>query len=84
MIKILNISALIIILSACAPVKKVDWISTTNDHPWIINNPVSLKKGAATDAKIVIRSDQTRQTVDGFGGCFNELGWEALNILNGE
>ena len=81
MIKILNIIILLIVLSACAPIKKIEWISTTNDHPWLINKSVQLKN-AKTKAEIVIKTDQTLQTIDGFGGCFNELGWEALNILD--
>ena len=29
----------------------------------------------------MIYPENKQQEVDGFGGCFNELGWEALNLL---
>ncbi len=29
-----------------------------------------------------IRTADAAQTIDGFGGCFNELGWRALSVLN--
>jgi glucosylceramidase len=80
--RILNTILLFAILSACNPVRKTEWISTTNDNPWSSNQPLSLKNGTSAKAVVIIRTDQTRQAVDGFGGCFNELGWEALTILN--
>lgn len=33
-------------------------------------------------ADIQIDVDQKQQVIDGFGACFNELGWEALKILD--
>ncbi|MBN2806229.1 MAG: hypothetical protein JXR22_06185, partial [Prolixibacteraceae bacterium] len=31
--------------------------------------------------KVEILIDQPMQTIDGFGGCFNEMGWEVLQTL---
>ena len=31
---------------------------------------------------ITVCADKRRQTIEGFGGCFNEKGWEALSALN--
>lgn len=31
--------------------------------------------------KIELELDATEQTIDGFGACFNEMGWDALNML---
>ena len=33
---------------------------------------------------VEINRDQTEQTIQGFGGCFNEKGWEALKLLPDE
>jgi glucosylceramidase len=33
---------------------------------------------------ITVYPNKSRQTIDGFGGCFNEKGWEALSVLNEE
>lgn len=34
------------------------------------------------DADLLVREDATFQTMRGFGGCFNELGWVALSALS--
>ena len=31
---------------------------------------------------LAINTSATRQTMEGFGGCFNEKGWDALSVLN--
>jgi O-Glycosyl hydrolase len=50
------------------------WVSTTQDEPWRQSKAIDKKgNGAALDVSAL--SDQA---VDGFGGCFNELGWAAL------
>lgn len=80
--KLLLVIALLVMLFACSPVRTINWISTTNDSPWVSNQPAMLIKGTSAMAGVIIRTDQARQTIDGFGGCFNELGWEALTILS--
>ena len=35
----------------------------------------------AAPLQVEIDRDQTEQTIPGFGGCFNEKGWEALELL---
>lgn len=55
----------------------VVWISSTADKPWQnMPEPVSGAPEAAPTVRI--DPDKTYQTIDGFGGCFNELGWVAL------
>lgn len=57
---------------------------TTQEHaPW---RDVSdtVRSGPMTswlDMDVMLQPDQTFQTIDGFGGCFNELGWVALSAL---
>lgn len=63
---------------ACSPGQEVEWVSTTNDQPWVTETQVSSLAG---ETVIEISPDSTRQSIDGFGGCFNELGWEALQTL---
>lgn len=72
--KLLLAIALLVMLFACSPVRTINWISTTNDSPWVSNHPAILKKGTSAMAGVIIRTDQTRQTIDGFGGCFNLYG----------
>lgn len=53
------------------------------------NKEVSHKQNSAVwhkakrnlDADIVINKNKTYQTIEGWGGCFNEKGWHALRYL---
>jgi len=62
--------------------QSVRWICSTQSTPWVETNPPApsaIRDDAPYD--LVIRPDQPRQTIDGWGGCFNELGWQALQVL---
>lgn len=72
------------ILTSCSTSEKVQWVSTTNNQPWVEVSTSALQTANAGSATIEIAPDSARQIVDGFGGCFNELGWDALNTLNEE
>ena len=56
------------------------WIMTTPDAPWqtgtITENPSCSDRLTLTGKE--------EQTFEGFGGCFNELGWIALQTLEPE
>ena len=68
---------------ACA--QNVWWISSTGKNLWCTNEALRLKSAgssAAFDAEIL--PGEKHQTIDGWGGCFNELGWDALQVLNPE
>ncbi len=69
---------------ACKPTQKAEWVSTTSDSPWVKNPVLVVNAGQSTETSIVIPLDSAKQIVDGFGGCFNELGWEALGTLTEE
>jgi glucosylceramidase len=42
---------------------------------------VKWEKG---DAETVVETGRTLQTIEGFGSCFNELGWTSLSLLSDE
>lgn len=68
--------------AATLPSVSLRWICTTEQARWQERTaePVPAGTPAATD--IITLDPQTKfQTIDGFGGCFNELGWEALTAL---
>jgi glucosylceramidase len=61
----------------------IRWVCTTQAEPWkempatvLPVAPSAVSNGVALDPKTVY------QTIDGFGGCFNELGWTALQPLD--
>lgn len=59
--------------------QQLTWVSTTRAEHW---KPMSLSAAAGEiAANTVIHTDSTRQQITGFGGCFNELGWQSLQIL---
>lgn len=43
-------------------------------------NPLAEAGSGLPD--ITVFPEKTRQTIEGFGGCFNEKGWEALSVLS--
>lgn len=57
----------------------VTWISSTSEQPWQRMPELPLGQGSP-DAPPQVRvvPGKTYQMIDGFGGCFNELGWVAL------
>ncbi len=57
------------------------WTCTTPDRPFAQQPaPAAVTDHAAT-ADVMVYPSATGQTIDGFGGCFNELGWKALSAL---
>jgi glucosylceramidase len=56
---------------------------TTQSQTWATEPPIEGTSPAASGKEVTISIDpnQTFQTMDGFGGCFNELGWAALQTL---
>jgi glucosylceramidase len=59
---------------------QVKWIQSTTSDAWTIKE-ADIEKAGKNPADIIIYPGQEKQTVDGFGVCFNELGWTALSVL---
>ena len=62
---------------------KIDWVSSTQTHQWQKHPSLSSSKFSDT-AAVEIDLSQPLQTIDGFGTCFNELGWTSLSLLKAE
>ncbi len=73
---------IIVALSACESQPKVTWVSSTDTDVWV--NKTYNQQENTSNAVININVDVTEQEqeITGFGGCFNELGWEALNVVS--
>lgn len=55
---------------------KIRHISTTEKKQWekrTVNNSI--------EGELLKFTDKEYQRIEGFGGCFNELGWIAMNKL---
>jgi glucosylceramidase len=62
--------------------QQVTWVSSTANALWKNQKNISLQSKNAHPTSIEIQLDAPQQTMEGFGGCFNELGWDALQILD--
>ena len=76
---VLSLSICIMAISMMAQ-KKIEWISTTEASQWMsIKGLAALPAAGKSDVEILL--DKPLQTIEGFGACFNELGWTSLNSL---
>jgi glucosylceramidase len=63
----------------------VQWVSSTASAPWVTQKNLALgtnRDDAPYD--LVVLLDRRQQTIDGWGGCFNEFGWVALQAVSPE
>jgi len=74
---------LLITISSEKAIAQVLWIESTNGNTWIVKN-IELIKSKDKNALTTILINEKEQVVDGFGACFNELGWTALAVLDNE
>jgi len=72
----------VLVSNSCLNDKKVTWISTTEKEPWIEQIAGPVANIESPDIKILLNNQQ--QTIEGFGTCFNELGWTSLSLLSNE
>jgi glucosylceramidase len=62
---------------------QVEWIVTTRTAPWQARGGL-VPQTLAGPPDVVVQTETPRQTFEGFGACFNELGWAALASLDAE
>jgi len=80
--KILQLIPILLFALGCSNTSKdIEWTSTTDANPWIIKAQGDIIQSQDSVVDVSIQSSDLQQVVDGFGGCFNEMGWEALNLL---
>ncbi|MDV7139182.1 hypothetical protein R3X28_09855 [Maribacter sp. TH_r10] len=86
--KVFKIAVIFVLLASYSckqePEIKVDWVSSTNDDLWETKVYTGTSEGELAKITINLDLSKKQQTIDGFGGCFNELGWEALNMVTPE
>ncbi len=61
----------------------IKWICTTEKSPWVEQDSPSFTTVPGMPG-VLIDTSKTLQTVEGFGGSFNEYGWLALKQLSSE
>ncbi|WP_029904899.1 glycoside hydrolase family 30 beta sandwich domain-containing protein [Prevotella sp. 10(H)] len=74
------ITCMMYVLSTHA--QQIEWFSSTNESRWQQEKKVKIEN-KRSDVKYDIEiSDDKAQLFEGFGGCFNEMGWDALMALD--
>jgi len=81
MTRIIALILLTGILAGCHNPAVTGWISTTESSQWekVEINDLS---GTPGNIDVEIITDSEQQIIDGFGSCFNELGWTSLSELS--
>jgi glucosylceramidase len=74
----------LILVNCTDKLKTLEWVSSSPDATWQTNQLEPVYGGETGDSAIRIFPENEQQLIEGFGGCFNELGWEALNYLSPE
>jgi len=66
-----------------APPPSIHWICSTPAEPWKdLPANITTLKSPSDPATVTLDPKTAYQSIDGFGGCFNELGWTALQALS--
>ena len=69
------------ICCSCKTAPQAEWVSTTFESPWV-TQPEVVAVSETSEPDVVVDVTKTAQTIDGFGTCFNELGWTSLSLLD--
>jgi len=68
-------------LSLSVSAQKVQWISTVQGDGFRQEKSLDLQPDKSKKITVKVDVNAPMQTFEGFGGCFNEMGWVALNTL---
>ncbi len=83
-IKQLLSSALLLLMVPQAMAVTVQWTCSTATDPWHPGGAVQLSAFSPEEVNDVIITRYREQRMLGFGGCFGELGWDALSKLGND
>ena len=63
--------------------QQIVWRCTTPSSVWTERKPLSWAEPSTAKAEktIIVNPENKFQVIDGWGGCFNERGWDALKVL---
>ncbi|MBB3112824.1 glucosylceramidase [Paenibacillus phyllosphaerae] len=61
--------------------RSIQWVSSTENAQWVAQQPTQAAAAGAANLEL---TSEVYQLIEGFGGCFNELGYTALQHLTDE
>lgn len=71
-----------LLLTLQATALEVQWMSSTDQSRWKQRNDITITEFKQDEVNDVIITRYKEQQMQGFGGCFGELGWDALQVLD--
>ncbi len=80
--RLLSVAFLLILMVGCTSRKVEEWVVTTPDASWQSQDAGSVLFLREGNPDAVVDYSVTGQTIEGFGACFNELGWLSLSQLD--
>ena len=67
-------------VTACGQAPRIEWVSSTIEDPW--QEMEVVHSGEVATESFSVNVVDVKQTIEGFGTCFNELGWTSLSELS--
>lgn len=84
LILIFFLSGILILIACTTRQQSAKWIASTENIRWV-EQQISISNTAPEiPVQIEVLKREKQQIIDGFGGCFNEMGWDALQILSSD
>lgn len=77
---LLSLFLLAVAVPLCAQTAYVR--TTTNANPWVDSGGKTATAWTSTSNYIEVLPNTQYQTIQGFGGCFCEMGWDAVSALS--
>jgi glucosylceramidase len=68
--------------AAAVLLRTTEWMASTDATRWQQRTPPSADPCDGEPVDLEVLDGARAQSIDGFGGCFNELGWNALAVLD--
>ena len=59
-----------------------EWVVTTQSSQWQTKDQLTVAPALNGNWDFEVHLDKPLQTIDGFGACLNELGWDSLSALH--
>ncbi|HEY5741445.1 MAG TPA: hypothetical protein VIS99_02795, partial [Terrimicrobiaceae bacterium] len=59
-----------------------EWIATTETAQWQARDQLTISPALNGNWDVEAQLDKPLQMIEGFGACFNELGWSSLSALH--
>jgi len=59
----------------------LEWVATTQTSQWQTKVQLTISPALGSNWDVEAQVDKPLQTIDGFGACFNELGWTSLRVV---